>query len=102
MDPSKYIDKMEETYERLFGEPPTDKVSSPLTKGDHPELDTSIFLEENDIEIYQSLIGSMQWAVSICFMLVVGASYKGPSHHTMYLRASLAYQFKYEYRLSAL
>ena len=35
-------------------------------------------------------------------MLVVGASYKGPSHHTMYLRASLAYQFKYEYRLSAL
>ena len=37
-----------------------------------------------------------------CFMLVVGASYKGPSHHTMYLRASLAYQFKYEYRLSAL
>ena len=65
MDPSKYIDKMEETYERLFGEPPTDKVLSPLTKGDHPELDTSIFLEENDIEIYQSLIGSMQWAVSI-------------------------------------
>ena len=51
MDPSKYIDKMEETYERLFGEPPNDKVSSPLTKGDHPELDTSVFLEENDIEI---------------------------------------------------
>ena len=65
MDPSEYIDKMEETYERLFGEPPNDKVSSPLTKGDHPELDTSVFLEENDIEIYQSLIGSMQWAVSI-------------------------------------
>ena len=56
---------MEETYERLFEEPPNDKVSSPLTKGDHPELDTSEFLEENDIEIYQSLIGSMQWAVSI-------------------------------------
>ena len=40
--------------------------------------------------------------IAFCFMLVVGASYKGPSHHTMYLRASLAYQFKYEYRLSAL
>ena len=65
MDPSKYIDKMEESYERLFGEQPNDKVVSPLVKGDHPELDTSIFLEENDIEIYQSLIESMQWAVSI-------------------------------------
>ena len=68
MDPSKYIDKMEESYyeERLFGEQPNDKVLSPLLKGDHPELDTSILLEENDIvEIYQSLIGSMQWAVSI-------------------------------------
>ena len=56
---------MEETYEQLFGEPPTDKLSSPLTKGDHPELDTTIFLGENDIEIYQSLIRSMQWVVSI-------------------------------------
>ena len=65
MDPSKYIDKMEESYERLFGEQPNDKVVSPLVKGDHPELDTSIFLEENYIEIYQLLIGSMQWAVSI-------------------------------------
>ena len=60
MDPSKYIDKIEESYERLFGEQPNDKVLSPLIKGDHPEIDTSIFLEENDIEIYQSLIGWMQ------------------------------------------
>ena len=45
MDPSKYINKMEESYKRLFGEQPNDKVLSPLIKGDHPELDTSIFLE---------------------------------------------------------
>ena len=65
MDPSKYIEKMEESYERLFGEQTNNKVLSPLIKGDHPELDTSTFLEENNIEICQSLIGSMQWAVSI-------------------------------------
>ena len=66
---SKYIGKMEEPYyyeERLFGEQPNDKVLSPLLKRDHPELDTPILLEETDIvEIYQSLIRSMQWAVSI-------------------------------------
>ena len=54
---------MEEPYyyeERLFGEQPNDKVLSPLLKRDHPELDTPILLEENDIvEIYQSLIRSM-------------------------------------------
>lgn len=36
------------------------KVLSPLIKGDHPELDISIFLTEKDIKIYQSMIGSMQ------------------------------------------
>ena len=69
MDPSKYIDKMEESYEPLFREQPNDKVVSPLIKGDHPELDTSIFLEENDIEIYQSFVdwinamGCINWTM---------------------------------------
>ena len=40
-------------------------MQSPLESGDHPELDASEFLDEDGIEIYQSLIGSMQWAVSI-------------------------------------
>ena len=65
VDPGKYIKRMEEAYERLFGEKPRDKCRSPLPKGDHPELDHSEFLGEEETEIYQSLIGSMQWAVSI-------------------------------------
>ena len=51
---------MEEAYERLFGEKPRGKCRSPLPKGDHPELDHSKFLGEEETEIYQSLIGSMQ------------------------------------------
>ena len=65
MDPSQYIDKMIDSYESLFEEQPNQTVRSPLEKGDHPELDTCAFLEEEEIEIYQSLIGSMQWCVSI-------------------------------------
>jgi hypothetical protein len=31
----------------------------------HPEIDSSKFLGEDDIQKYQSLIGAMQWAISI-------------------------------------
>ena len=38
---------------------------SPLEKGDHPELDTSEFLDMTGIQQYQSMIGTLQWSVSI-------------------------------------
>jgi len=53
------------SYERMFGQKPWTTYSSPLEKGDHPELDMSEELGEKGIQQYQSLIGSMQWAVSI-------------------------------------
>jgi Reverse transcriptase (RNA-dependent DNA polymerase) len=62
---TKFIEKMIGTYEKFFGEKPKHNVSSPLDKGDHPELDTSELLDSQGITIYQSLIGSLQWAVSI-------------------------------------
>ena len=65
MEPKKYIEKMMQTYERLFGTPVLQKYYSPLDKGDHPEMDDSEFLDDNGIQIYQSLIGSLQWALSL-------------------------------------
>ena len=66
MDAGKYIKKMQDAYRQSFGsDPPRRNVLSPLAKGDHPELDTSEFLEEDEILIYQSLIGSMQWAITL-------------------------------------
>ena len=62
--PKKYLDKMFDAYERLFGEPPHPAVS-PLDKNDHPELDDSPELGPKDITVYQSLIGALQWAVSL-------------------------------------
>ena len=38
---------------------------SPLENNDHPELDTSEELDEAGDKIFQSLIGSLQWAVSL-------------------------------------
>ena len=62
--PRKYIEKCIDNYKRLFGTNPKE-ATSPLVKGDHPELDTSEVLDVKHTQIYQSLIGSLQWAIQI-------------------------------------
>ncbi len=65
MSPRKYIEKLLGTYEHMFGSKPKQNVTSPLEKGDHPELDMSDELDADGIKNYQSLIGALQWAVSL-------------------------------------
>jgi hypothetical protein len=61
----KYVEKMVMTYQQHFGSKPSQKFSSPLEAGDHPEVDSSEFLDLTETQLYQSLIGALQWAVSI-------------------------------------
>ena len=63
--PRKYIERMTQTYEKLFGSIPQRKFSSPLEKNDHPELDESPILDEDGIRKYQSLIGTLQWTITL-------------------------------------
>ena len=65
IDPRKYIERIVANYERIFGETSKQVVTSPIEKGDHPELDTSEFLNDEGIRNYQSLIGALQWSISI-------------------------------------
>ena len=44
---------------------PNTSVMSPLEKGDHPELDTSELCTTEQIAQYQSMIGALQWIVTI-------------------------------------
>ena len=53
-----------DNYEQVFGELPK-KEQSPLDKDDHPEVDTTEELGPEDIAIYQSFIGCLQWAVTL-------------------------------------
>jgi hypothetical protein len=62
--PFRYVGKMLETYERVFGEKPAG-YSSPLEKGDHPELDLSPELDDNGRALYMSLVGQCQWLISL-------------------------------------
>jgi hypothetical protein len=48
----------------MFGTKPKE-YTSPLEKGDHPEIDTSEELNEDSIKMYQSMIGCVQWAISL-------------------------------------
>ena len=55
-----YIAKSLKAYECIFGSLPSKRTSCSLDKDNHPELDDTNLLEEPDIKIYQSLIGSLQ------------------------------------------
>ena len=44
---TKYIDKLADTYKRLFNDDPPKGCKTPLDKNDHPELDTSEIFEED-------------------------------------------------------
>jgi hypothetical protein len=56
---------MIDNYERMFGKKPKQNVYSPLEKGDHPKMDDSDLLEAEDVAKYQSLVGSLQWTISL-------------------------------------
>ena len=64
-EPKQYIEKMLESYERLFGEAPQAHYRSPLEPNDHPELDESAVLNEDGRAKYLSLIGQLQWLVTL-------------------------------------
>ena len=65
--PRKYIQKMISSYEKIFDSLPKEHTS-PLEKGDHPELDQSELLDADGITQYQSpdwitpMVG-ISWAI---------------------------------------
>jgi hypothetical protein len=61
----KYIEKLMMNYEQMFGQQPKQNVSSPLEKRDHPDTNSSDLLDANGIQMYQSMIGALQWMVTI-------------------------------------
>ena len=68
-DPRRYVNKILESYERMFKEKPR-KSRPPLEGGDHPELDTSELCDEHQTKQFQTkqfqtLIGQLQWLVSL-------------------------------------
>ena len=63
-DPRRYVNKILESYERMFKEKPR-KSRPPLEGEDHPELDTSELCDEHQTKQFQTLIGQLQWLISL-------------------------------------
>jgi len=58
-----YVEKLLASYERIYDGPPA-KFGCPMDPNDHPELDQSPLLSGDEIVIYQSLVGALQWAIT--------------------------------------
>ena len=62
-DPRRYVNKILESYERMFKEKPR-KSRPPLEGGDRPELHTPELCDEHQTNQFQTLIGQLQWLIS--------------------------------------
>ena len=61
----------------MFNEKPKE-ASSPMVEKDHPELDLTEELDPDGIKKYQSLIGALQWLITLGrFDIMVGVSTMG-------------------------
>ena len=65
MGSGTYIKKILEQFERAMGYAPPKRVNTPLDPDDHPELDTSELLNDKMRKTYWSLMGMLQWAVTL-------------------------------------
>ena len=63
--PKKYVDKLKETYIRLFNTEPPKGLKTPLEKNDHPELDTTDILEGHQVNHYLTMVGQLQWLITM-------------------------------------
>ena len=59
-----YVKRILTQFELMMGYKPK-QVKTPIDPKDHPELDGSPFISEKAKIIYWSLIGMLQWAVTI-------------------------------------
>ena len=60
MGSGNYFDKCLITYKQLSGKLPHKKVFTPLDPKDHPEMDTTAFLDKTGIHLYWKLLGMLQ------------------------------------------
>ena len=64
MGSKTYVKRILKQFELVMGYKPK-KVKTPLDPKDHPELDESELMDEKAKKIYWSLMGMLQWAVTI-------------------------------------
>ena len=62
--PTRYINKILESYKKMFPDENFINAKSPLEKNDHPELDNSELCKEEQKTKYMCMTGQLQWAIT--------------------------------------
>jgi len=65
MSAKGYVKRFLTNYKRMFDGEKAREYTSPLDSKDHPELDNSPELPMEKVKLYQSIIGALQWAVTL-------------------------------------
>ena len=63
--PTRYINKILKSYKKMSPDKNLINAKSPLEKNDHPDLDNSELCNEEQITKYMSMIGQLQWAITL-------------------------------------
>ena len=63
--PKKCIETTIYYYYSMFGTKPKLSFSLPLENADYPELETSDHLDSDGVQKHQSMVGPIQWALSL-------------------------------------
>ena len=63
--PKKYIDRLIESYHSMFKQDPPKNMRTPLDKNDNPKLDDTELLTGESIQHYLTMIGQLQWLVTL-------------------------------------
>ena len=63
--PTKYINKILESYKKMFPNENFLNVKSPLEQNVHPELDNTELCNDEQITKYMPMIGQLQWAITL-------------------------------------
>ena len=62
--PTKYINKILDSYKKIFPNKNFINAKSPFEKNDHPKLDYSELCNEEQITKYMSMIRQLLWAIT--------------------------------------
>ena len=65
IQPTKYINKILDSFKEMFPHKNFINARSPLEKNDHPELDNSELCNGEQITKYVSMIVQFQWAITL-------------------------------------
>ena len=75
-----YVKGVMVNYEKLFGEPvPKHEIHIALDPSNHHDLDSTDFCDAEEIKLYWSMIGELQWAVALgridimCAVITMGS-----------------------------